>query len=204
MKIKHLLTDLDGVIRKFPPHRDTEIEAAAGLSPGTLMKLAFEASILSKVVCGEISDEDWRREIANQLAKICERAIAERAVATWSNFAGEVDFEYLEYVEAFFGKNSISILTNGTTRLNSDLMALGIDNRVSRVFNSADIGVCKPNIKIFEHVIKELGCRSEEVIFVDDSISHVVAARKAGLNVHHYESLDNFKRFLAGQLEKMA
>jgi hypothetical protein len=64
VKIKYLLSDLDGVIRMYPPERVSSIELKHGLSAGVIISAAFEKTLLLHAVCGHITDEAWRSEIA--------------------------------------------------------------------------------------------------------------------------------------------
>ncbi len=56
----------------------------------------------------------------------------------------------------------------------------------------------KPNVEIFERVIKENGLVPDETLFIDDSPQHLVGAKKAGLHTllmdRHPKEL---KQFLA-------
>ena len=194
MKIKYILSDLDGVIRKFPIERDSGIEERFKLPLGTLFKIAFcNKDQLDKAVCGHITDEEWRSGIAKALEELFDKDTSKLVIEEWSNFSGVVDFEYLNYLESQFPKVPIAVLTNGTTRLQSDLIKLGIENCFLTIFNSADIGFCKPDKSIFEYVLKALACEPSEILFVDDSLSHVKAAQNLGIQVHHYKSLNEFK-----------
>ncbi len=67
--IKYLLLDLDGVIRHYPIQRNLQIEQKYNLKESTLLSAAFEKQLLSKAVCGLISDEEWRAEIINSISK---------------------------------------------------------------------------------------------------------------------------------------
>lgn len=194
--IKYLLSDLDGLIRHFPSERDQEIEQRCGLSEGILLRTAFEKSLLARVVTGKISDEVWRSEIADALATLCSPELAAQAVGDWSVFPGEVDHLYLEYLKLQFPDLPIAILTNGTSRLHRDLAALGIADRFFQIFNSAEIGVCKPDPKVFNHVVEALDCAPGEIFFIDDSLSHVNSAKEIGMVAHHYRSLEVFKNFM--------
>ncbi len=40
----------------------------------------------------------------------------------------------------------------------------------------------KPNVNIFEQVIKENNLNPEETLFIDDSPQHIAGAKKAGLH----------------------
>jgi FMN phosphatase YigB (HAD superfamily) len=193
MKIKYLLSDLDGVIRMYPPERTNSIEQKYGLPTGVIFSIAFEKTLLSKAVCGFITDEAWRSEIAKSLSKVCSEKIANTAIHEWSDFSGLVDQRYFQLVETKFSGVPIAVLTNGTSRLKSDVSKLGIENRFFKIFNSAEIGVCKPDKKIYQHVIKDLGCKPSEILFVDDSLSHVQAAGDMGMITHHYKSFEGFE-----------
>jgi len=199
MKIKYLLSDLDGVIRKFPSERDEVIEKKYKLPFGTLFKTAFNKSNLDKVVCGLITDEVWRLEIEKSLAQICGETTAKMAIEEWSSFSGIVDQDYLNFLDQYFPKVPVVILTNGTTRLLSDLIKLGINSRFFKIFNSAEIGFAKPDRNIFEHILQDLSCEPSEILFVDDSLSHIKAAQDLCMRVHHYKSLSEFKDFLSNE-----
>ncbi len=193
--IKYLLSDLDGVIRHFPPERDQEIEKKFGLSDGTLISAAFEKSLLTQAITGQISDEFWRNEITEVIAKTYPHNLAIQAVKDWSSFPGKVDYQYLECFEVMFPGLPVAILTNGTSRLPQDMKALGIADRFFKIFNSAEIGFCKPDKKVFVHVIEALSCKPSEVLFIDDSLSHVNAAKELGMVVHHYQSIEGLQKF---------
>jgi FMN phosphatase YigB (HAD superfamily)/N-acetylglutamate synthase-like GNAT family acetyltransferase len=194
MKFKYILSDLDGVIRKFPIERDSIIEKKFNLELGTLFKTSFgDRDLLNRAVCGHITDEAWRLEIEKSLAFVCDSQIANSAMKEWSDFPGLVDHEYLNFLERHFGKIPIAILTNGTTRLLEDLAKIDLEDKFFEIFNSAEIGVCKPDKKIFEYVIKALGCEASKILFIDDSLSHVLAAQEQGMVGYHYKSLEDFE-----------
>lgn len=91
MKIKFLLSDLDGVIRKYPQSRDQAIEKKFGLPEGALHSAAFKNPFLEEAVCGRITDESWRLEIQRKLSQQCSEEVAKQAISEWSDFPGQVD-----------------------------------------------------------------------------------------------------------------
>lgn len=194
VKIKFLLSDLDGVIRMYPPERVSSVEQKFGLPSGAIFAEAFEKTLLYRAVCGLITDEAWRSEITKALSKVCGEKVAVAAITEWSDFSGIIDHRYLSHVESRFSGIQVAVLTNGTSRLKSDLTTLGIENRFFKIFNSAEIGACKPDMKIYQHVVNELGCEPSEILFVDDSLSHVQAAKELGMVTHHYKSFEGFQQ----------
>jgi glucose-1-phosphatase len=194
LPIKYLLSDLDGVIRHFSPERDQEIEQRCGLTSGMLLGTAFEKTLLNRAITGVISDESWRSEIIKLLSKTYTPGLATQAVIDWSAFPGKVDHRYLDYLEVKFAGIPVAVLTNGTSRLNQDLKTLGIADRFFKIFNSAEIGFCKPDRRVFDHVIEALDCKPSDVFFIDDSLSHVNMAKELGMSGHHYRSLEDFQK----------
>jgi FMN phosphatase YigB (HAD superfamily) len=191
--VKFILTDLDGVVRHFPVERDARIEKQYGLPEGSLHAAAFGKELLSKAITGVISDEAWREEITLAISKFVSPEVAALAVREWGDFPGEVDHTYLKHLETVFPNIPVAVLTNGTSRLNRDLAALGIQDRFFKVFNSAEIGFFKPDPRLFQHVIESLNCKPEEIFFIDDSFSHVQGALALGMKVHHYHSFEGFR-----------
>ena len=150
-----LLLDLDGVLRAFPP------------VPPEIAEVAFEPALLRRAVTGEITDEQWRHEVG----------------LDWTATPGEVIPDALALVRAARRQCFVALLSNATTRLESDLALLGLDGEVDAVFNSARLGVAKPDQEIFRRVLAELG--HSTAVFCDDTEENVAAAREAGLDAVH-------------------
>ncbi|MFI6097343.1 HAD-IA family hydrolase [Lentzea sp. NPDC051213] len=149
-----LLLDLDGVLRAFPP------------VPPEIAEVAFEPSLLRRAVTGEITDEQWRHEVGG-----------------WSASPGEVITEALALVRTARRQCFVALVSNATTRLEADLAVLGLDAEFDAIFNSARLGVAKPDPEIFRRVLDELG--HSTAVFCDDTEENVTAARAAGLDGVH-------------------
>lgn len=54
-------------------------------------------------------------------------------------------------------------------------------------YYSCELGMRKPAPEIFRHVLSLHGADPGRTLFIDDSIQHVVGARKAGLHAEHLE-----------------
>jgi len=53
---------------------------------------------------------------------------------------------------------------------------------------SYEVGVMKPDLKIFEHAISLSGKRPEKHFFIDDRQENVLAARQLGIHTHQFMS----------------
>ncbi|MET9628950.1 HAD-IA family hydrolase [Lentzea sp. NPDC006480] len=162
-----LLLDLDGVVRRFPP-----------LAP-EIAERAFEPELLNKAVTGEITDEQWRHEVG----------------LDWVATPGEVIGEALALVRAARKQCFVALLSNATTRLEADLARLGLDAEFDAIFNSARLGVAKPDPAIFRRVLAELGYPT--AVFCDDTEENARAACAAGLDGVHVPDTNALRKALA-------
>lgn len=65
-----------------------------------------------------------------------------------------------------------------------------------RVFLSNEIGLTKPDIDKYKHVLKNLDAKPKQCIFIDDKIQNLVPARKLGIIVVKFESFEKFRQQL--------
>ncbi len=70
-----------------------------------------------------------------------------------------------------------------------------------RMFTSCEIGVRKPERRAFEHVAREIGVPAPRILFFDDTLENVHAARAAGLQAVHVRSPGDVRSAVAPWLE---
>ena len=63
-------------------------------------------------------------------------------------------------------------------------------------FLSHEIGLVKPDREIFDHVVAELGCRSSEILFLDDNLINVQGAEVVGLDAHRVCGVEDCRALL--------
>ena len=191
-----ILTDLDGVIRIWSPEIHRKAERATGLPEGAILGTAFSDDLLPLVITGQISDDEWRRRIADLLSKDFSEANAERAVALWSASPGEVDTEVLGILRACRKKAKLVLISNATSRLPSDLGQLGIAEDFDYIINSSEVGFTKPDPNIYFAALNTLGATPEQALFIDDNAGHVAAATRLGIAGHTYVGADDLRQKL--------
>jgi HAD superfamily hydrolase (TIGR01509 family) len=191
--IRCVLFDLDGVIRHFNPERLDDLERAHGLAPGAVHAAAFDPDRLARVTTGRITRAAWVAEVGAEIG-------APDAAADWAGALGEVDRGVLDLVDRVRARAVVTaILTNGTDTIPDELDRLGIAERFDHVFNSATLGVAKPDPRAFRLVLEHLGLRGADVLFTDDSSEKLSGASAVGMVVHHYVGVDGLRRALAAR-----
>ena len=191
-----ILTDLDGVIRIWSPEIHRKAEQATGLPEGAIPKAAFSDDLLPLVITGQISDDEWRRRIADLLIKDFPEANAERAVELWSASPGEVNSEVLGILRACRKRARLVLISNATSRLPSDLRRLGIAGDFDYIINSSEVGAAKPDPNIYFAALNAVGATPEQTLFIDDKAGHVAAATRLGIAGHTYAGADGLRQKL--------
>ena len=57
------------------------------------------------------------------------------------------------------------------------------NSRFDNLFFSCDLGMDKPDVKVFEYVSRKTGIEGKNILFIDDSVKNIDAARELGWNV---------------------
>ena len=70
--------------------------------------------------------------------------------------------------------------------------SLGIEKFLTGAVISGDVGMRKPDEKIYHALMHSSGYQGENILFVDDRNANVIAAREAGLEAVRYDPLRGF------------
>ena len=117
----------------------------------------------------------------------------------WSAHSGEVDPGVIGLLRAVRRSGRrVALLSNATSRLESDLDRLGIADQFDAVLNSSRIGVAKPAPGIFLAACRALGVRPRQCAFVDDSSQNVRSASRLGMVGHTFRSMPTSPCFSGG------
>lgn len=87
----------------------------------------------------------------------------------------------------------MSVISNSDGRVRDQLSASGITPYLEAVFDSAIVGIEKPDPRLFLHALKELGLAPTDAIYVGDCYHiDVVGANRAGIGAIHLDPLGCF------------
>jgi putative hydrolase of the HAD superfamily len=200
--IRAALFDLDGVLRQFDPAHPARVEREVGLPEGTLHRVAFAAAQVTVAVDGRATFEQWRDAVAEALRTefgIDGAAAAERFFAVES---GSVDPEVLALVREVRTRVPVGLLTNATSRLATELEALALTDEVDVVCNSWELGVAKPDPRVYAVAAERMGVTAGECFFTDDRAENAEAAARAGMVAHHYRNVAALRQALRPMLER--
>ena len=188
--IRAVLFDLDGVVRHFDPENVASIERAHELEPGSIEAIAFAPHHLEQVTTGRISRREWVERIGVELGNPA-------AAEAWGSQPFHVDEEVLDLVDELRANGiHTAILTNGTDTIPAEVASITLGPHFEAVFNSAEIGWTKPDVRAFQHVLDAMQLAPHEVFFTDDSVGKLAGADTLGMPTHHFRGVGGLREAL--------
>jgi glucose-1-phosphatase len=155
------------------------------------VKSIFEADqIFKKYECGFYSDEEFRDVIRQSLAY----PLNDNEIDTaWNALLLDVPKHRLEYIEKLRLSIPVYLLSN-TNSLHIKACQryfrkqFGYQNFLDifkKAYLSYELGLWKPDPRIYQTLIEEIACSPEQILFIDDNLSNIEAAKKEGISVLH-------------------
>lgn len=201
--IKNIIFDLGGVVIDI----DFELtfKALAELSPYSLnetKKIMGELNIWDIYERGELSDDEFIKTLKKEL-KIT--AYNDKVIAAWNALLLQIPKERIDLIRTLNNKYQTYVLSNTSLYhiigLNQILKESSGDLSLHSVMNntiyfSYEINRRKPDLDIYEFVIKDANITPSETVFLDDNLDNVLAAREAGLNAIHVEVPETIMHYL--------
>ena len=167
--------------------------------------------IFDKYIDDEIERQTWVDKLTDlDLGTLSEdeliRQLSERTGASkediWMdiNNAPELNHQLLDYIQdELKSKYTIGLLTNITTtiiyRIMSQQLAL-----FDITLISSELGVVKPDPRIFQIAIEKAGVDPTEILFVADREENVLAAQALGINGIVYTDFTSLQQELLNHL----
>ena len=189
-----LLFDLGGVLLDY-----TGVESLHALTEGRygleeIRRLWSESPSLQRLETGACTLEEFAPAFTAEWGLAIDPSEFLARFETWTRapYQGA-----LELLATLAGDFSLACLTNMNVaywrRIRHDM---GLGRHFGRFFASHEIGLLKPDPRVYEHVVEELGCRPEAIAFFDDTMRNVEAARNHGLGAHHVVGIEALKEKL--------
>lgn len=101
----------------------------------------------------------------------------------------EINDGFLAFISSVSKHYRMAIISNDSSRWSKYLREKFDINKYFDVISiSGDLKIQKPNERIFQLTIEQLGCKAEDCLYVDDREGNLEAARKVGMNAVMFNS----------------
>lgn len=206
-KIKVVLFDIGGVIiRTDNPAPRERLAQRFGLDRQGLDWAVFQNPVAQAAERGQESEEAVWEHIQNKFHLSPEELDSFQA-EFWGG--DSADSSMIELLASLHPLYRTGLLTNSWRRNPLDLFwkrfslaETVVHSAVDAVISSAEVGVQKPDPRIYAVALERFGARAEEAVFVDDFSRNVDTARGLGFEAILFESPTQARRDLLAILER--
>jgi haloacid dehalogenase superfamily, subfamily IA, variant 3 with third motif having DD or ED/haloacid dehalogenase superfamily, subfamily IA, variant 1 with third motif having Dx(3-4)D or Dx(3-4)E len=203
MSIRAVFFDLGGVIVRTEYETPRErLAERLGMEYDDLNKIVFDSETGQQASIGAISSLQHWEAVMKRLKRPYEEMTAIRD----EFFAGDiVDRQLLDFLRSLRGKCITGLISNAWSDLRDYIVREKMDDAFDHIIISAEVGVAKPEAKIFQIALKQAGVSPSEAVFVDDFTVNIEGCEKVGIRGIHFKdassALQQLKLLLsAGQL----
>jgi len=189
MSLKAAFFDLGGVIvrTEFQAPRQ-QLADRLGMDYEDLCRVVFDSDSGLKASIGEISADAHWASVVQRL----KRPASEISLIREEFFAGDiVDRTLIEYIRSLRGKYRTGLISNAWSDLRDFIVREKFDDAFDQMIISAEVGEMKPEPKIFQTALEQLGVQPREAVFVDDVYINIEGCEKVGIKGIHFRDVES-------------
>jgi epoxide hydrolase-like predicted phosphatase len=187
--------DLGGVLTRSALGGVDRYAAEIGLPRGSLSSYFRADPAMARLEIGQMSSRDFFKYVCIQAEAAHGQRIDIRRLAAAAEEGQSLNPEMIDLVGQIHLRFATALVTNNvaeaTWRGNFPFELFDI------VMDSSEVGVRKPDPRLYEELLDRLGRPASEVAFVDDFEENLVPAASLGLATVHFTGIDACRRALA-------
>lgn len=189
-KIKNIVFDLGGVLIELDHTRPILRFKEIGVEDADQLLDPYEQKgVFLEVENGKINDDEFCRRLREHTGK---ELTYEQIKYAWLGFIVDTPQYKLDYLLELRKKYNVYLLSNtnpiiqeGWARTNQFTPAgRPIGAYFDKMYTSYEVGVTKPDRRIFEYMIRDSGLLPSETLFVDDGKKNIEVARELGFETY--------------------
>ncbi|CAG4993703.1 Alpha-D-glucose 1-phosphate phosphatase YihX [Dyadobacter sp. CECT 9275] len=193
-KIKNIIFDLGDVILNIDvPLASLSFADLSGKDQKEVLTIFRENDVFRQFETGFLSEADFRNFVRSILNNNeWDDHIIDKA---WNSLLLDLPLERVELLKKLSQSYRLFLLSNTSsihiTQVHKILhAATGIeklDDLFEKVYLSYEMGLMKPDIRIYQQVLDDSGLSAEETIFLDDNLDNINGAAKLGIEAIHVQ-----------------
>ena len=186
MSIRGIFFDFGGVIVRTEYQAPREhLAERLRMEYEDIIKIVFESQSSFRASIGEISAEEHWTEVTKRLR----RPASETKSIRDEFFAGDViDREIVEYLRSLRSDYHVGLISNAWPDLRDYITEQKFDDAFDHMVISAEVGVMKPEARIYQIALEQAGVSPDEAVFVDDFYGNIEGCREIGMHGIHFQN----------------
>ena len=179
MSVRAAFFDLGGVVVRTEYQAPREYLAERlNITYEDLYRIVFESDTSRQASIGSITTEAHWEAVTRRLG----RPASEAKIIREEFFAGDVpDTLLVDYIRSIRPRFKTGVISNAWPDLREYIVEKKLDDAFDALVISAEVGIMKPDPRIFQIALDTLGVSADESVFVDDTPANVDAARALGM-----------------------
>jgi len=198
MNIRAVFWDLGGVLVRTEDHTTREnLAIRLGMSHTELENLVFAGNSGNRAQLGEINAEQHWQNLGENLGL----SIEEMVVFQRDFWGGDrLDTALIEYIRALQTRYKIGLISNAFSDLRQMITNdWNIGDTFDDMTISSEVGIMKPDPRIFQMALERLDVHPQESIFIDDFPHNVDGAQEIDMRAIRFQTRDQ----TLSELEKL-
>ena len=186
MAIQAVVFDIGGVLEITPPTGWVEKwEARLHLKPGKLDERLMDVWRAGRL--GNISEEEVEKRIG-EIMGMDQGQVEALMVDLWEEYLGELNAPLASYFSSLCPRYQTAIISNSFVGARTrEQERYHFDKMTDLIIYSHEVGIAKPDRRIYELTCERLGVQPAEMIFLDDVEGHIAVARELGIHAIHFK-----------------
>ena len=190
--IKAIIFDLGAVLLNINYQNTIDAFSKLGVkNASTFYSKKVQANLFNQIETGDIT----AKKFLSGLQKETNNASINQVSEAWNAMLLDLPENRLAVIQSLKKEYSIYLLSN-TNPIHIDAFKKKLRkvkwkkfcNLFDKMYLSHEVGLRKPNVAIFEYLLKEQNLQAHEVFFIDDSPQHIESANKLGIKTHHLKN----------------
>jgi len=194
LMIRAVCFDLDGLFFTEHSFRDFKIRISDQTNQSDLIDDVFHGSMMSDFKTNIITEETYWSHVRQTL----EVTLTNEEIFKMLRESYVVNAHVKRYVCKLREAGYITCLcsNNFITRIRELEEEFSFLRYFDTKIFSYDIGVLKPNIKIFQALVEQCEVNASEIVYSDDSESNLSGAKELGIHTFIFNNINQFKHAL--------
>ncbi|MEI7846215.1 MAG: HAD family phosphatase [Chloroflexota bacterium] len=186
MSIKAIYFDLGGVILRTEDKTPRAILGSEfGMSYEEIDRFVFESKTSALASIGKVTEEEHWLDVTRRL-NLPETEMPRIRTAFFSG--DRVDQDIIDLLRSLRKTHKTGLISNAWDDLRRWIISQEFDDAFDFITISAEFGIAKPDARIYQYALENLGVEAQQAIFVDDVEKNISACEVMGMHGVHFRS----------------
>lgn len=200
--VKAIVFDFGNVIINIDPPRTFDAFSKLTFKPASKIKDIFtENAVFQKFEIGHYTEDEFRDTIRQVLAYPLNDHEIDRA---WNSLLLDVPQKRIDFIKELRKNYEVYLLSNtNSIHIKKCIQIIKANNGIAdfrnlfdHAFMSYEMGLWKPDYKIYHQMLKTIQFKPEEVLFLDDNADNIAAADDLGIKTIKINPPESFTDIL--------